>query len=62
MKKKQKQHKRFFQCERNFDFSSLLFYKAKKQTRLGESGDIDIKKLVASSVPESAKKGQVFKA
>lgn len=62
MKKKQSQHKRIFQCERNFDFSSLLFCKAKKQTRLRESGDIDIKKLVANSVPESAKKGQVFKA
>ena len=34
----------------------LYYFTAKKQTRLVESGDMDINKLVANAVPESATK------
>ena len=36
------------------------FKEKKKQTRFLESGDIDIEKLVANAVPESAKRSTKY--
>ena len=38
----------------------FIILEEKKQTRFVESGDIDIKKLVANAVPESAKKSTKY--
>ena len=49
MKEKHSQRK-------NFNFSLPLFNMEGNQARVIESGDIDIKKLMASAVPQSTKK------
>ena len=41
---------------KNFNVSFLLFNMEGNQTRVTESSDNDIKKLMASAVPESTKK------
>ena len=44
----------------NFNFSFLLFNMEGNQTRVIESRDSDIKKLMASAVPESTKKSPKY--
>ena len=49
VEEKHSQHK-------NFNFSFLLFSMEGNRTSVIESSDCDIKKLIASAVPESTKK------
>ena len=50
----EKKHSR----HKSFNFADLLFYMEGNQTRFVKSSDIDIKKLVANTVPESTKKAE----